>query len=306
MPSGPKRRKAAKKKQVKESNNSNSSSTTHSHHGESDGGELSSPASQDQHNHQVPFTEGEVEKNESNLYQNESITIESTEKAGKEEEGNTEIDKGSKLSKSHNSSSSSISSSVDDESHVFEKKLVELESTPVVESESVHFIESFPEKIAHEVKNSGAETSSVLDPIKPADSLLEAESHVNDGTQIEKLVPKSLFSEQMLVVNGSASKDNCSVSSEVGESVVVENGAPELPSPEENASLEARDDDVAVSTHPIDSVSGVNGADCVNEPETLQYSDKQPLVASAPRAVQTTSWKGCCGILELFSSSNRN
>ncbi|KAI3697715.1 hypothetical protein L6452_30812 [Arctium lappa] len=301
MPSGPKRRKAAKKKQVKQSNNSNSSSTTHSHHGESDGGELSSPAAQDQHNHQVPFTDVEVEKNEANLYQNESITVESTEKAGKEEEGNTENDDESKLSKSRNSSSSSMSSSVDDESNVFEKKVVELESAPVVESR--HSIESFPEKIAHQVKDSGVETSSVLDPIKPADSLLEAES---DGTQIEKLVPKSLFSEQMFVVNGSASKDNCLASSEVGESGVVENGAAKLPSLEENASFEARDDDVAVSTHPIGSVSGVKGEDCVNEPETSQYSDKQPLVASAPRAVQTTSWKGCCGILELFSSSDRN
>ncbi|XP_024983230.1 uncharacterized protein LOC112519383 [Cynara cardunculus var. scolymus] len=298
MPSGPKRRKAAKKKQVKESNNSNSSSTTHSHHGESDGGELCSPAAQDQHNHQVPFTEGEVvavEKNEAGLYQNQSVTVESTEKAGKEEEGSTEIDKGSKLSKSQNSSSSSISSSVDDESHVSEKKVVELESAPV--AESVHSIESFPKKIAHEVKDSGVETSSVLHPVKPVDSLLEAESHANDCTQIEKLVPKSLFSEQMLVVNGSALKDNCSTSSEVGESAVVENGTAKSPSPEENASLEARDDDVAVSTHPMGSIS---------EPETSQYSDKQPLVASAPRAAQTTSWKGCCGILELFSSSDRN
>lgn len=261
MPSGPKRRKAAKKKQVKDSN---SSSTTHSHHGESDGGELSSPAAQDQLNHQAPFTE----------------------KAGKEEmeKGKTEIDEGSKLSKSHASSSSSISSSSDDES----KKVVE----------PLHSVESFPEKIAHEVEDSAVETSSVSDPIKPADSLLKAESHENDGTQIEKLVPKSLFSEQMLVVNGSATKDNSSTSSVVAESVVVENGTAKVPS-------KARDDDIAVSTHPTGSDSGVNGADCINESETSQYSDKQPLVASAPRAVQTTSWKGCCGILELFSSSDR-
>nr|KAJ0226881.1 hypothetical protein LSAT_V11C100044420 [Lactuca sativa] len=39
---------------------------------------------------------------------------------------------------------------------------------------------------------------------------------------------------------------------------------------------------------------------CVNESETLQYSNKQPLIA-----MQTTSWKGCCGILDLLSSSDR-
>ncbi|KAI3740327.1 hypothetical protein L2E82_30755 [Cichorium intybus] len=46
----------------------------------------------------------------------------------------------------------------------------------------------------------------------------------------------------------------------------------------------------------------VNGS--VNEPETLQYPHKQPLVASGRRAMKTTSWKGCCGILELLASSD--
>lgn len=34
-------------------------------------------------------------------------------------------------------------------------------------------------------------------------------------------------------------------------------------------------------------------------------SVEKPQVASAPQTVQTTSWKSCCGIFELFTGSNR-
>ncbi|XP_061948584.1 nucleolin 2-like [Populus nigra] len=69
MPSGAKKRKAAKKKREQEANNNNNSSvSTNNPQGnddpkshderESDGGEVGSPVSQDQHNHQHPFNEG--------------------------------------------------------------------------------------------------------------------------------------------------------------------------------------------------------------------------------------------------------
>lgn len=95
-----------------------------------------------------------------------------------------------------------------------------------------------------------------------------------------RMVPdldKSSFLEQRFFVNGSASdsKDNLPTSLGV-ESSLVEIGA-------------------AASVC----------AGCVNEQEMSQYSDKQPLVACTQPAMQTTSWKGCCGILELLSSSDQ-
>nr|XP_043610313.1 uncharacterized protein LOC122582032 [Erigeron canadensis] len=273
MPSGPKKRKAAKKKQVNAS--SNSSSTSHSHHGESDGGELNSPVAQDQHNNQLPFTE--VENREDGVTQNKN-----NEGIDKEEEvKNIEIDNWSKSMQLHDSKSSSCSHSSDDESHAIEKKVVEL----------VQPVETLPEKIVQEIEVPGVGTSSVRHHFKTVDSLLE---DINNDSKIEEktdlvveetppvpALEKSSFLEKKFVVNGSTSKDTCSTSSVGIESVLVNNGA-------SNSKVT-----VAVSIH--------NGADDVNEPETLQYSDKQPLVASTPQAVQTTSWKGCCGILELFA-----
>ncbi|KAI3510509.1 hypothetical protein L1887_17565 [Cichorium endivia] len=84
---------------------------------------------------------------------------------------------------------------------------------------------------------------------------------------------RSKFEENMPIVNGSVSMDNFSTSCVVVESSLVKNVA-----------------------------TSICSQGRVNEAETLQY--KKPLVASGRRSMKTTSWKGCCGILELLASSD--
>ncbi|KAJ8761181.1 hypothetical protein K2173_001237 [Erythroxylum novogranatense] len=48
-----------------------------------------------------------------------------------------------------------------------------------------------------------------------------------------------------------------------------------------------------------------NDAQNVNDFETSDVSENQPLVGSAPRVTQRTSWLSCCGLFEVFTGSNR-
>lgn len=210
-----------------------------------------------------------------------------------EEEGNVEIKTGSK-----SSSSSSSSDSSDDESQVVDKNVVILEPAPV---QSVPVIESqVPEEI-----------SPIVEAVKPVDSLLDEVSQVFDDIKNEEkkdLVVEEtpvVVEEPTIVVSESGSKDDCPTSSVVVESAVKENEVEKLPLSDEKVSSEP--EYVTSSTPPKDSISEVPGADCANETDTVEHSDKQATVASNPLAVQkTTSWKSCCGIFELFSGSQRN
>lgn len=48
-----------------------------------------------------------------------------------------------------------------------------------------------------------------------------------------------------------------------------------------------------------------NGAELVTNYQNPEYSSNQPPVASTSQAVQKTSMKSCCGLFELFTSSDR-
>ncbi|KAK9064311.1 hypothetical protein SSX86_015691 [Deinandra increscens subsp. villosa] len=168
-------------------------------------------------------------------------------------------------SKSKSSRGSSSSDGSDDDSRVVDKNVVVLESVPGVDS--------VPEKI-----------SPVLDPVKPVDSLLEEVSRVFDEIKNETKTPV-VVEEQNVVVS-----DDCLTSNVVAESV-EENEVEKLLSVYEK-------DNVSSSTPPKNLISEVNGA---NETGTVGHSNKQ---ASPAVAVQnTTTWKSCCGIFELFSGS---
>lgn len=258
--------------------------------GENDGGELSSPASQDHYNTQDPSMEGEVVE----VKKEDNSSETKIEKNSNEEEGgNIEIEIGSKSKSSNGSSSSSSSGSSDDE---VEKKVVVLESAP---------IESLPETITQNVED--LEISPIVEPvIKPVDSLLEEVSQDCDEPKNEEkkdLVVEEkpvVVEEQTVVVDENELKDDCLTSSVVVESVSKENGVVKL------ASSESKDC-VASSTSVKDSISEVIGANRANDNDAIGHSDRQPPVAaSTPLAVQkTTFWKSCCGMFELFSGSER-
>ncbi|KAK9055955.1 hypothetical protein SSX86_027042 [Deinandra increscens subsp. villosa] len=268
MPSGAKKRKAAKKKQLQ----------TNPHQviaEENDSGELSSPTPQD------PSVE---------VVKREDGPSDLKSKDANEKEGSIEIETVSK-SKSSSGSSSSSSDSSDDESRVVEKNVVVIESAPV---------ESLPEEI-----------SPIVAPDKPVDSLLEEVSQVFD--EIKNEGKKDSVVEETPVVEDERKVDDCETvvkddglhSSVVAESGLKENEVEKLQPLVEKASPESKDY-VSSSTSQKDLISDVNGAGQANEIVTAEHSDRQAPPAPTPVAVQnTTSWKSCCGIFELFSGSGR-
>ncbi|KAM0071547.1 hypothetical protein Hdeb2414_s0001g00026501 [Helianthus debilis subsp. tardiflorus] len=272
MPSGSKKRKAAKKKKVNDSSTPNPLQVV----AEGDDGATAT-----------------VE-----VVKREDSSSEKISKDANEEEGNVEVETVSKSKDSNGTSSSSSSSdSSDDESRVVEKEVVVVESAPV---ESVTVTESLVEEV-----------SPIVDSVKPDDSSLEQVSQVFDEIKDEE--KKDLVVEETPVVEEPPRVDDCETavkdgspdSTVVVESVLKEDEVERLQPLVEKTSLESKDH-VSSSTPPKDSVTDVNGADCANEIETSEHSDRQAPAASTPVAVQnTTSWKSCCGIFELFSGSGR-
>ncbi|KAL7212641.1 hypothetical protein ACSBR2_015343 [Camellia fascicularis] len=65
------------------------------------------------------------------------------------------------------------------------------------------------------------------------------------------------------------------------------------------------DEDKLFPSSSVPAVDNSNGADLIKDSVITEASDSQPLVASAPRPVQTPFWKSCCGLLEVFAGSNR-
>ncbi|KAL8228747.1 hypothetical protein R6Q57_013647 [Mikania cordata] len=257
MPSGAKKRKAAKKKKV------NGSSTTNPH--------------------QVV-----VEKKDDGSSENKSNDT-------NEEEGNIELEVGSKSKSSHGSSSSSSENS-DDEPRVIEKSVVVVESVP---NESVPAVEFVPEKIP-----------AIVDPVKPVAGLLEEASQVFDDIENEKkkdLVVEEtpvVIEEQTMVIGETDIKDDCPTSSVVSESV-KENEVESLLLLDEKAYSVSKDDPSS-STPTKSLISEVHVAERANESDTNGHINRQALAASPAVAVQsTTTWKSCCGLFELFSGSDR-
>ncbi|KAI3800772.1 hypothetical protein L1987_28867 [Smallanthus sonchifolius] len=249
MPSGAKKRKASKKKKKV-----NDSSTPNPHQGEGDCGELSSPTAQDQ------GQDSSVE-----VVNREDSSSEKKSNNGNGEGVNVEIETVSK-SKNSSGSSSSSSDSSGEESHVVDKNVVVVESAPAVES--------LVEKI-----------SPVVEPVKPVDSSLEEVSQVCDEVKNEGkndlVVEETVVVEKELTVDDCEKKDDSAESSVVVESVLKENEVEKVQTLVEKVSSESRDD-VSSSTPPKEVISDVNGADCADEVETVEHSDRQAPVASTP------------------------
>ncbi|CAK9139308.1 unnamed protein product [Ilex paraguariensis] len=319
---------------------------------ESDGGEVSSPASQDHHNHQHPFTEGEeleAEKREieveggqidseakpsvsqDNHSHQHSFTegeVEEVEKREIELEGIVQMDR--ELKPAHESESKDIkieyveperkthekgswessSSSSDDESQV-EKNVLLVVTAPVVDS-----------------------ASQVVNQVMDCNSLEDSRSSFVETALVVDLDHVSSFDE-VIHQNGSASVDK-SVNCDVVQSVLKENGEKKLPlldgnvrfSPvvldlgsqeKENVVVSKSDENAVASSdatqqnrdkllpsYDAPRSDNSNGVEHAKDSEVHENcSDSQPLVASAPQLVQTTSWKSCCGLFELFTDSSR-
>uniref|UniRef100_A0A5B6Z4T1 Putative enolase-phosphatase E1 n=1 Tax=Davidia involucrata TaxID=16924 RepID=A0A5B6Z4T1_DAVIN len=332
---------------------------------ESDGGEVSSPGSQDHHNHQHPFTEGEeeeVEKKEDTSSARSFVTEnkpmgavtndgESIQKVAIEE-GVVQIDSNLKpeddsesknvsieyVEELHHGGSSreggsSSSSSSDDESHVFEKNIVVLESKDgdydsVSESapfvESVKPVSSLSEVVTQitdcvpvgEAYNLAVETAPVVDSDK-----VSLSEEVVQVTETESAPIENFMASDVVELGLKKDGERMLTSVEEGtgvSSVVMDLGSQNkedivVSTSDQNAaaSLDAmgfaaqENEDKLLVSFNASRVDTNNGAEHIKTSGIPESSDSQPLVASAPGARQTTSWKSCCGLFEVLTGSNR-
>lgn len=327
MPSGAKKRKAAKKKKEQQANHQQSNSPLGNDdpksqdERESDGGEAGSPASQDHHNHQHPFQEGngEFEKrdptpvlsfdSERKSVDEGAQGLEGAQKVGVEDAVNvgrevkTEDHSGNQsisirhvefVKESHGGSSSSSSS--DNESQVGEKGAVSHngENNPT---------DLFPKEVIQgtekaslgEADNSAVETAPIGHSVKPLVIESEEVIHVSQGDSVEiSAVPDVVES----LKENKESKRN----EEKGNPLVEENNGTS-PTVVETVTNEYVGKILPTSVTPTAETS--NGGESTRDSKIPASSENQPLIASAPRVQQRTSWMSCCGLFDALTGSSR-
>lgn len=336
MPSGAKKRKAAKKrKEIHPNNNPNPSPVPTQGGGDvkqhddrqSDFGEASSTASQDP-SQQDLLTEGEEEKidngeNVSNLPTVVGEKSEGDNAHGIAVEGiDVPVEREFKIEDEFNKkngrfvydeterksydggssgSSSSSSSSSDDESHG-------IKSSQAVVDHSLHVgnIEPVPTTTIGEASDGVVDSVPpvVSDKIALLSESVEVDTSSPANSSVAPSVVKPLFKEN--------EEKKGSLEEQVGISETCKDAASQteeatIPSVEKITSTfdpkacitEETDDRLSLSYNaPIVSLD--NEADAEKDSGVTE-----PLLVPPPRPVETTSWKGCCGLFELFTGSGR-
>lgn len=188
---------------------------------ESDGGDVSTPASQDQDSDQSPFNEGNEELEERDTSTTRSFVAEDKSMEGGtfvdegeqkivvEDDGAVKIEREDDNSKSKNGSfehikstnqsrdgddRSSSSSSSDDETRVIEQKPREEAYNSVLEVSShddqVKPVDSSPEEVVwvKETIDSIAESAPIVDSVKSLVSVSEEKIHITESAPVENLV----------------------------------------------------------------------------------------------------------------------
>ncbi|KAL4279520.1 hypothetical protein GQ457_03G036050 [Hibiscus cannabinus] len=316
MPSGSKKRKAAKKKKEQAANSIDSNIP----HGngdprsqderESDGGDVGSPASQGDHNHQHPFNQREHSPIQSHVAEEKSAEgairdVENTVISGSdvvvavkiEEESGPKEDLQSTLVTiqhiEHEKSSSSCSNSSDDESQASEKK-------------SNDKAYSF-----------GSEVTSYGNEDKPASVMSEEVLKVVENEALEKVDSNSAVGTADAYNSVNAA---LSVQEEVNRATEVSanKSVPDVVEPGLKGSEEkVLPSSICVSRFelgenegkfPSSSVTSAESSTVVDKTQLFEshdQSEKQPLVVSAPPVVQRTSVLSCCGLFDVFTGSGR-
>ncbi|XP_057463048.1 uncharacterized protein LOC130753117 isoform X2 [Actinidia eriantha] len=202
------------------------------------------------------------------------------------------------------------------------------DGVPIMDAYSL--VVSEPKQEAH---NPVATNVPSVNLVKPAD--LPEVTQVTDGVlfiEAYSLVDSENGSKEVISVNSSLSVENAMRSNEF-KLGLKENGKHEVsgvspvamdmrsqPNEDKVASAEYKnsavssgvvvfgvqeDENKLSASSEIPSVDNINGGEHIEGSVISECSDRQPLVASAQRAVQTTSWKSCCGLFELFTGVER-
>ncbi|KAE9602930.1 hypothetical protein Lal_00049426 [Lupinus albus] len=328
MPSGPKKRKAAKRKRQMENNINNHLQGNDESHNEkgSDGGEVSSPEHRDHddNHHQNPFNEGTEEVKERDPLASQPIA--SDAKSMEENRSDIRIDKvvrGKEDSvvliegdmKSEESSESKDVSTAKESYYGKENCSGTSNDEAVAEKNTkgddynsievaikcngfVKSSDSSPSNMTliaenapvEETDNSAAE--SFVNSVKAVVSLSEAKKDDNGSVLLENSIVPSLG-----VTNLATKMNGEHVYPLTDESARVSNLEEPKPKGCDSKVL------ASLSANPFTKSS--NSAEHIKDSETHEFSENQPLIASAPHMVQKTSWLSCCGLFEVLSGSNR-
>ncbi|XP_031286061.1 general transcriptional corepressor trfA-like [Pistacia vera] len=230
--------------------------------------------------------------------------------------------------KESNDGSSSSSSSSDDESQVVEKKTEEAaygsvseamsrngENKPVESaygsiSEAISRngenkpVESLPEEVIQvteeasfeEAGKSVVDAVSSVDSVKPLVSVTEEVIPVAQSDPVENSLASDVVETRLKEIEESKrsedkvfpiSEDNVKAPSTMVGSIANVNEVKVLPT----------------SDAPIAETS--NAAENIRDSKIPDSSENQPLLVSAPRAAERTSWMGCCGLLDVLTGSSR-
>ncbi|XP_019437532.1 PREDICTED: uncharacterized protein LOC109343600 isoform X2 [Lupinus angustifolius] len=290
MPSGAKKRKAAKKKKEK----GNDELKFHDEKGNDDGkgGSPSHHDYDDDNDNDHPFNEGneDVEESDPSAAQPSAADAESVEevpsdvKIGEAPEGKQDV--------------------------VLERDLKSGESFEGTNLSLVH-VESAEES---DFRN-GNSNAGLNDETAAENAKEEPDNSVNEEVTFDEIV-KSIDSSHTKMTsifeNAPVGETDNSVLEPPIDPVKAVASISEVKSSDTGSALPEKSVDSLVG--PIDLAvkknedkvhPGSYSAQHVDDSDTQESSENQPLVASAPRVVQKASWLNCCGLFEVLTGSGR-
>ncbi|XP_038882131.1 uncharacterized protein LOC120073379 [Benincasa hispida] len=270
MPSGAKKRKAAKKKKELEAHINPSQGNEDAKNQDdkgSDSGEIDSPASQNHPSHSNPFGEGSKEIQESSSSDaGVSSNVGTNQKVGLVSERKNGNVQNESVKGSRADDHSSSSS--DDESVDPTKK---------------------PEVLDGKTNDLVVPTAaSIVDSITPELSASEETISIAESASVENTATPDMIVSKKLETTPFSTTD--------GVTYVLVTAPRDLsskPNEDRNLHLSGTNNFAA---HAKNSESAKN-----SKPE----SEDQPLIGSRPPVPQRTSWLSCCGLCDVFTSSDR-
>ncbi|CAL0320180.1 unnamed protein product [Lupinus luteus] len=297
MPSGAKKRKAAKKRKQKErKTNPQGNNKLKSHDDEKgrDGGEGGSPSysdHDDDHHHSLSEGNGDVEENETFSAQPSAADAKPVEESASD----VKIDKsvqgkqgGDGVVRDLKSVESSERKNVSD---------VHLESAKESDCSNGNTSvglndETVTENAKDGLNDSVKEAVTFDELVKSIDYSHAKMTSITDNAPVEETgnsVPESHVDPVKAVTSISEGKCSDTRSTLPVKSVTSQVGPIDLATKKNENKVHLRSDIV----------------DHVNDYDTPECSEKQPLITSAPRVVRKTSWLNCCGLFDVLTGSDR-
>ncbi|KAJ4849959.1 hypothetical protein Tsubulata_004851 [Turnera subulata] len=300
---------------------------------DSDVGEVSSPVAQDHLEDQHPFDKGNEEPDKTVPSSVRSVLPDNTVGIDGNAEGSTEVGQGNngmvKIERGLNSqldsdntsiaiehvesgkeshdgyerSSSSSSSSSDEDSEALEKKgkdeacsAVEIKAVDPL-SEQVTETSENGKLLEDRNNNSVGEIAPDVSLDEPELPVSEVVKHTVESSQIASpevldVVESGLQAIEVQLLSGS--REGTEVSTTVAEPGKNEDKV--TPTFEEKSSnvvgsTTSKNDDKSSAAHPAEAINYVANIKCS---DASGFTENQPLIASAPRVSQRTSWMNCC------------